>query len=276
MRVLQVLGPFWHVLALTSSPERCAVLRQAGAQPLLGNLDEPATLGRLGRLADAVLHLAPPQASGRRDRRTQALLQALGRGGRVRRLVYCSTTGVYGDCEGAWVDETHPVHPTTERAWRRVDAEAQVRHWGRALGCATTVLRVPGIYASNRPGGHPRERLLKGLPALRESDDVYTNHIHADDLARACVAALMRGKPQRMVNVVDNSEMRLGDYFDLAADLCALPRPPRISRDEAQTVLPTMMMSFMSESRRLHNRRLKDELRLRLRYPTVREGLSSG
>jgi len=144
------------------------------------------------------------------------------------------------------------------------------------LGCATTVLRVPGIYASNRPGGHPRERLLKGLPALRESDDVYTNHIHADDLARACVAALMRGKPQRMVNVVDNSEMRMGDYFDLAADLCALPRPPRISRDEAQTVLPTMMMSFMSESRRLHNRRLKDELRLRLRYPTVREGLSSG
>jgi len=276
MRVLQVLGPFWHVLALTSSPERCAVLRQAGAQPLLGNLDEPATLGRLGRLADAVLHLAPPQASGRRDLRTQALLQALGRGGRVRRLVYCSTTGVYGDCEGAWVDETHPVHPTTERAWRRVDAEAQVRHWGRALGCATTVLRVPGIYASNRPGGHPRERLLKGLPALRESDDVYTNHIHADDLARACVAALMRGRPQRMVNVVDNSEMRMGDYFDLAADLCALPRPPRISRDEAQTVLPTMMMSFMSESRRLHNRRLKDELRLRLRYPTVREGLSSG
>ena len=276
MRVLQVLGPFWHVLALTSSPERCAVLRQAGAQPLLGNLDEPATLGRLGRLADAVLHLAPPQASGRRDLRTQALLQALGRGGRVRRLVYCSTTGVYGDCEGAWVDETHPVHPTTERAWRRVDAEAQVRHWGRALGCATTVLRVPGIYASNRPGGHPRERLLKGLPALRESDDVYTNHIHADDLARACVAALMRGKPQRMVNVVDNSEMRMGDYFDLAADLCGLPRPPRIPRDEAQTVLPTMMMSFMSESRRLHNRRLKDELRLRLRYPTVREGLSSG
>ncbi len=276
MRVLQVLGPFWHVLALTSSPERCAVLRQAGAQPLLGNLDEPATLGRLGRLADAVLHLAPPQASGRRDLRTQALLQALGRGGRVRRLVYCSTTGVYGDCEGAWVDETHPVHPTTERAWRRVDAEAQVRHWGRALGCATTVLRVPGIYASNRPGGHPRERLLKGLPALRASDDVYTNHIHADDLARACVAALMRGRPQRMVNVVDNSEMRMGDYFDLAADLCALPRPPRISRDEAQTVLPTMMMSFMSESRRLHNRRLKDELRLRLRYPTVREGLSSG
>jgi nucleoside-diphosphate-sugar epimerase len=276
MRVLQVLGPFWHVLALTSSPERCAVLRQAGAQPLLGNLDEPATLGRLGRLADAVLHLAPPQASGRRDLRTQALLQALGRGGRVRRLVYCSTTGVYGDCEGDWVDETHPVHPTTERAWRRADAEAQVRHWGRALGCATTVLRVPGIYASNRPGGHPRERLLKGLPALRASDDVYTNHIHADDLARACVAALMRGKPQRMVNVVDNSEMRMGDYFDLAADLCGLPRPPRIPRDEAQTVLPTMMMSFMSESRRLHNRRLKDELRLRLRYPTVREGLSSG
>ena len=273
MRVLQVLGPFWHVLALTSSHERCAVLRQAGAQPLLGNLDEPATLGRLGRLADAVLHLAPPQASGRRDLRTQALLQALGRGGRVRRLVYCSTTGVYGDCEGDWVDETHPVHPTTERAWRRADAEAQVRHWGRALGCATTVLRVPGIYASNRPGGHPRERLLKGLPALRASDDVYTNHIHADDLARAAWLTLWRGGAQRTYHVCDDSDLKMGDYMDLAADLFGLPRPARISRAQAQTDLPPMLLSFMSESRRLDNRRLKKELRLALRYPHVAQGL---
>ena len=276
LRVIRALGPFWHVLALTSSPERCAALRQAGAQPLIGNLDEPATLGRLGRLADAVLHLAPPAPTGSRDLRTQALLRALRRGGRVRRLVYCSTTGVYGDCDGAWVDETRGVDPTSDRAWRRVDAEAQVRHWGRALAGVCSVVRVPGIYASDRPGGHPRERLLKGVPALCEADDVYTNHIHADDLARACVAALMRGRPQRIYHVVDDTELRMGDYFDLAADLSGLHRPPRISRSQAQAELPAMMMSFMSESRRLHNRRLKEELGLRLRYPTVNEGLRHG
>ena len=276
LRVLKALGPFWHVLALTSSPERCAALRAAGAQPLVGDLDEPASLGRLAGLADAVLHLAPPQAAGDRDTRTQALIAALRRGGRVRRLVYCSTTGVYGDCQGAWVDETHPLKPSTERALRRVDAEARVAHYGRSSGCVTTVLRVPGIYATDRPGGHPRDRLLRGTPALRAEDDVYTNHIHADDLARACVAALVRGRPQRAVNVVDDTDLKMGDYFDLAADLCGLQRPPRIARAQAQEVMSPMVLSFMSESRRLRNERLKSELRLRLRYSTVKEGLLQG
>ena len=273
LRVLKRLHGRWHVLALTSSPARREPLRQAGALPLLGNLDDAATLGRLGGLADVVLHLAPPPASGEHDSRTRHLLAALARGGRVRRIVYASTSGVYGDCGGARFDETRAPRPATARARRRVDAEAQLRAFGRRAGVAVSLLRIPGIYASDRDGGHPRERLQRGTPLLRAEDDVYTNHIHADDLARACVAALHHALPQRAVHVSDDTELRMGEYFDLAATLCGLPRAPRISRAEAATQLSPMQLSFMSESRRLDNRRLKRELKLRLRYPTVAEGL---
>jgi len=273
LRVLRLLRGRWRALALTSSPQRFAELRAAGALPLAGNLDDAATLARIGVLADAVLHLAPPPAQGAQDSRTAHLLQALARGGRVKRIVYGSTTGVYGDAGGALFDETRPVAPATDRARRRVDAEQRLRAFGREFGVVVTLLRIPGIYAADRPGGHPRERLARGTPVLRAEDDVHTNHIHADDLARACVAALFHGRPQRIVHVCDDTELTMGDYFDLAADLGGLPRPPRISRAEAATRLSTMQLSFMSESRRLLNRRLKAELRLRLRYPTVEEGL---
>jgi nucleoside-diphosphate-sugar epimerase len=151
-----------------------------------------------------------------------------------------------------------------------------VRHFGRRTGARVTVLRIPGIYASDREGGHPRERLLRGAPVLVPADDVHTNHIHADDLARACVAALLRGLPQRVLHASDDTELKMGDYFDLAADLCGLPHPPRITRAEAASVMGAMQLSFMSESRRLDNSRLKSELGLRLKHPTVREGLLNG
>jgi nucleoside-diphosphate-sugar epimerase len=230
-------------------------------------------LGRLGGRADAVLHLAPPPARGEQDTRTRHLQRALARGGRVRRIVYASTSGVYGDCDGQRFDETRRLQPATARARRRVDAEAWLRWYGRVAGVVVSVLRIPGIYATDRAGGHPRERLMRGTPVLRAQDDVYTNHIHADDLARACVAALQRAAPQRVLHVCDDTELRMGEFFDLAADLCGLPRPPRISRVEAATQLSPMQLSFMRESRRLDNQRMKRELKLRLRYPTVAEGL---
>ena len=273
MRVLRLLRPRWKVLALTSSAERVPMLREAGALPLLGNLDAPGSLGRLAVVAERVLHLAPPQAHGAHDQRTRHLLQVLARGGRVQRLVYASTSGVYGDAQGAVFDETRAVHPATDRARRRVDAEAQVRAFGRRSGAGVSVLRIPGIYAADREGGHPRDRLLRGTPVLVAGDDVHTNHIHADDLARACVAALLHGAAQRTYHASDDTDLKMGDYFDLAADLCSLPRPPRVSRTEASQTFSPVMLSFMSESRRLINQRLKTELGLKLRYPTVREGL---
>jgi nucleoside-diphosphate-sugar epimerase len=273
LRVARLLRGRWRLLALTSSPQRVPLLRAAGVVPLVGDLADRTQLMRLGGLADAVLHLAPPPAEGDVDSHTRHLLQALARGARVRRIVYGSTTGVYGDRGGAWLDETAPTAPATARARRRVDAEKRLRWHGRAFGVAVTLLRIPGIYAADRPGGHPVERVKQGLPVLRAEDDVYTNHIHADDLARACVAALYRGRPQRVVHASDDTQLKMGDYFALAAELAGLPRPPRISRAEAQVTMSPQRLSFMSESRRLHNRRLKRELRLTLRYPTVREGL---
>jgi len=275
LRVVRLLVPRWRVLALTSSPQRVPALRAAGAVPLVGNLDDAASLGRLGALAAHVLHLAPPPAEGEGDPRTARLVRALARGGRVQRLVYASTSGVYGDCGGERIDETRAARPQTARARRRCDAEARLRWFGRAVGVAVTILRVPGIYAADRDGGHPRDRLLRGTPVLAAADDVYTNHIHADDLARACVAALLRGAPQRVVHASDDTELKMGDYFDLAADLEGLPRPPRVARADASDRLSPLQLSFMGESRRLDNRRLKQELRLKLRHPTVREGLGA-
>ncbi len=280
LRAARLLGPSrrLRVFALTSSPERVPDLRARGITPLQGDLDAAGDLRRLAGLATRVLHLAPPPstelADWRLDTRTRALVRALAQRSLPAALVYGSTSGVYGDAQGRWVSEATPARPLTPRAWRRADAEASVHWLGRATGVRTTALRIPGIYAPDRPGGTPRERLQRGTPVLRAEDDVYTSHIHADDLARACVLALWRGRPQRNVNVVDDTELRMGDYFDFAADLYGLPRPPRVARDAASDQLPLVLLSFMSESRRLRNRRMKDELRLRLRFPTVAQGLA--
>ena len=273
LRVAAALSSRTRVLALRSSAARLPELRSRGIVPLLGNLDRTTSLARLAGLATRVVYLAPPPSEGWTDPRVSALLRALRLRAVPLQLVYGSTSGVYGDCQGAWVDETRASQASTPRAQRRVDAEAQVRFFGRSTGASVQLLRIPGIYAPDRDGGTPRARLQKGTPVLCAADDVYTNHIHADDLARACVAALWKGKPQRRYNVCDDTVLKMGDYFDLAADLYQLPRPPRVARDSAQQQLPAMLLSFMSESRRLHNRRMKQELGLRLRYPTVAEGL---
>ena len=188
------------------------------------------------------------------------------------------TTGVYGDRQGALTDETCPVHPHTARAKRRVASEQTLRRWRRGrsragLGDTPTggILRVPGIYAADRL---PTDRLRSGTPALRPEDDTWTNHIHADDLARACQLALWRGKPQRSYNVNDDTQLRMGDYFDQAASVLGLPKPARISRAQAQTELPAMQLSFMSESRRMVNTRMKRELRLQLRFAHIKNGLA--
>lgn len=277
LRVARLLAPRVNLLALSSSPERRPELRAQNIKPLAGNLDQPATLRRLAGLATRVIHLAPPPGENlpdwRRDPRTLALLRALRLRSLPQSLVYGSTSGVYGDCRGEWAKETRPVNPHTPRAQRRVDAEQQLRFFGRSSGARVHTLRIPGIYAPDREGGTPRGRLLKGTPVLAPADDVFTNHIHAGDLARACIAALWRGKPQRTTNASDDTELKMGDYFDLAADLYQLPRPPRVARSTAQDELPLVLLSFMSESRRLDNTRLKQELRLRLHYPTVETGL---
>jgi nucleoside-diphosphate-sugar epimerase len=273
LRLAQQLTQRVRVLALTSSSDRLDALRAAGIVPLLGDLDAPPALHRLAGLAQRIVHLAPPPSAGVHDTRTRALVQALWSRTKPCMLVYASTSGVYGDCQGASVAETRAVQPATARALRRVDAEHWVRYWARATHTSACVLRIPGIYAPNREGGTPRTRLQQGLPVLEATHDVYTNHIHADDLTRAVLRALWCGKPQRAYNINDDTVLKMGDYFDLAARIYGLPLPARIAPAHAGDFLTPMQLSFMRESRRMVNTRMKAELGLQLRYPTVEQGL---
>jgi nucleoside-diphosphate-sugar epimerase len=225
---------------LPASVEVRAVSRSTGF-----DLDLPDTLAPLvdsAGWADTVLHCAPPPSEGTTDPRIASLLAVL-EAGRIlpSRIVYISTSGVYGDCGGAWVDETRPVNPQTARAVRRVDAETQLLTWG--------------------------------TPVLTDRDDVYTNHIHADDLALIALEALQPGAPAGIYNASDDTRMKMGEWFDLVADRLGLARPPRVSRAEAAKRIPAASLSFMSESRRLSNRKIKEVLGVTLAYPTVFEGV---
>jgi nucleoside-diphosphate-sugar epimerase len=271
-RTLPRLLGRYRVFALLRDPAQCAWWRQAGATPLLADLDRADSLKRIAGLADLVLHFAPPP-NAPVDTRTGRLLAALGKGKSLpQRLVYISTSGVYGDCAGARIDETRALHPGTARAVRRVDAERRLRRFGRQRGVVVSILRAPGIYAADRL---PIERLRQGTPALCATDDVFTNHIHADDLAMLACAALRYGRPNRAYNATDDSAMKMGDYFDLVADRFGLPRAPRLSRAEAGLALSPLQLSFLSESRRLVNQRIKKELRAKLRYPHVEDGIEA-
>jgi nucleoside-diphosphate-sugar epimerase len=263
-RLVQRYAGQARFVGLIRRPERAAELRALGVIPHVGDLDDPASLRRLPRV-DGVLHLAPPPAEGKTDPRTTHLLHALSRHGRPGALVYISTSGVYGDCGGNWVSETRSVAPVNGRALRRVDAERQLRRWGEKLGVQVSILRAPGIYAADRL---PLERIKRGTPALIAKDDSYTNHIHADDLARLTWAALFRGRSQRIYHAVDAHPLKMGDWFDSCADAFGLPRPPRINRAEAEKVLSEALLSFLRESRQLSNARTARELRLKYRYPT--------
>lgn len=271
-RILSQLAPRARVYALLRDAGRAAAWRNAGATPILADLDNRASLTRLAGLADCVLHLAPPPGTGKRDTRTRNLLAALSKGKSLpRSLIYVSTTGVYGDCSGALIDETRRLKPESDRAGRRVDAERCLRAWGARNGVSVSILRAPGIYAADRL---PLERLHKGTPALVEEDDVFTNHVHAEDLAAACIAAMRLGRSNRTYNVVDDTDLTMASYFDSVAVAFGLPKPPRLTRRDAEKMLSPVQMSFMRESRRIGNRRLKTELNLRLAFPSVDDGIA--
>jgi nucleoside-diphosphate-sugar epimerase len=267
MRLLPLLCPRFRVFAVTRDAARAANLRAAGAVPVVADLDQPASLARLRGLAPYVVHLAPPRAEGAFDVRTRNVTAILPEGAH---LVYVSTSGVYGDCGGALVDETRLVAPRNARAARRVDAERVLRSWAVRTGGSAAILRVPGIYAADRL---PLKRLHEGTPALRAEDDVYTNHIQADDLARIVALALFRARPGRVYHAADDTRLKMGDYFDAVADAYGLQRPPRLAREALRAAVSPMLLSFMSESRRLDNTRMRRELGVRLRYPDVHRAL---
>lgn len=237
------------------------------------DLDNRRSVKRIRALGQRVLIFAPPADSktDTRDLRVRRLTSQLRLNQRTPKLVYMSTTGVYGNANGAVVTETSRCLTQQPRSLRRIDAERQCRLLG------AHVLRAPGIYAGDRL---PLERLRTQLPALRQEEDVTTNHIHADDLAEISWLACFRGRPGRITNTVDQTSMKTGDYFDLIADAKGFPRPPRVSRAEMESLaqqgrVSAMMMSFLKDSRQVRTVRLERELGARLRYPTVHHTLTN-
>jgi nucleoside-diphosphate-sugar epimerase len=269
-RTIPLLAGHYRIYALVRNDAHKAGLRGQGVTPVSGDLDDRAKLSRIAGLADVVLHLAPPDA-GEYDNRTRHLLAALSKSVLPRHFIYISTSGVYGDCSGARVNETHPLNPQSARAQRRVDAELQIRKWASRNGVKASILRVPGIYAEDRM---PLDRLRISMPSIEAEEDSYTNHIHADDLARIIIAALHHGKPNRVYHASDDSQMKMGDYLDAVADAHRLRHPPRVTRAKAQRLLPDSLLSFMNESRQLNNERMKKELKVTLSYPTVADMLA--
>jgi nucleoside-diphosphate-sugar epimerase len=272
LRAANLFGWRLRLYGTTRNAERLPVIRAAHAVPQKLDWTNLQQARRVAAVAQYVIVLAPPPNQGNNDPGSNALAKALAwagaksAGARVRAVSYISTTGVYGDCAGRVIDELEPLKPNTDRARRRVAAETLWHQFCKKRGVRLAVLRAPGIYAQDRL---PLERLRAATPALQASEDVYTNHIHAQDLAQVSLAAVLRVKGRRNFNATDGAHLKMGEYFDKIAKHFGLPLPPRLSYADLQAQVSPMMLSFMSESRRVDGRRLLKQLHLRLRYPTV-------
>ena len=261
-----------YVRALARSATSAERLRALAIDPVAGDLDDPGSLQDLPIARACVYYFAPPPPRGISDPRIDAFLQTVKAREQPQRLVLMSTTGVYGDCGGQWVDEQRPPHPQTDRARRRLAAEQAVQAWAEGTGASIVILRVSGIYG---PGRLPIERLKKRLPVLNEEQSPWSNRIHVDDLASACVAAADCGGPGRVYNISDGQPTTMTDYFNCVAEAVNLARPPQIGLKQAKSILSPEMLSYLSESRRVDNTRMRAELGVILRYPTLAAGLAA-
>jgi len=261
-----------QVAALARSDAAAVRLQGFGIEPVPGDLDELASLASLPVAGKLIFYLAPPPGGGPLDTRMRNFCAALERVQAPARVVYVSTSGVYGDCGGAWVTEQTPVNPQTSRARRRLDAETVLLHWAKPRGVAVVTLRVTGIYG---PGRLPLARLQQGHPVLCEAESPPTNRIHADDLALVCLAAAEKGVDGEVFNVSDGHPGTMTQYFNAVADMLGLPRPPQVTMAEAREVMTPMMLSYLTETRRMDNRRMLERLGITLRYPDLESGLKN-
>ena len=238
-----------------------------GVDWIEGDLDMPLNL-RVPPV-DVIFHLAPPPPSGQTDPRCQNLLGCIKQA--PKRLVLLSTTAVYGDCQGDWIDEQQPTDPQTDRGLRRLRAEQAVRDWCQENKVPWVILRVGGIYGPERL---PRGRLEKGIAVLQEDQSPYTNRIHEDDLAQICYQAASHGPDNEIYNVSDGHPGTMTQYFKDIARALHLPSPPEIDREEANRQLSAGMLSYLKESRRINNEKMLQQLDVSLRYPTLADGLA--
>lgn len=267
----------WHargatVIGIVRHAAKAAELRAIGIEVVRADLDRPETLKQIDFSSSLLYYFAPPAPAGANDVRMRAFLDLLAEGRIPQKIVYISTTGVYGDQNGAWVNEDSEVAPQSARGRRRLDAENALGAWGRQQPAAVVILRVPGIYG---PGRLPVDAIRSRRPVVQESECGFTNRIHADDLAQACIAAADHGRADTIYNVSDGNPGTMTDYFNRVADALGLCRPPIVSRAEAARVLSAEMLSYLDESRRIDNRRMLAELKVTLRYPDLETGLKA-
>ena len=261
------------VVGIVRSDDSAAAVEATGARVVQLDLtrDPLDALTGFGLRGERVFHFAPPPGDGDGDPLTARLVEVFDREGPPKRLVYIGTTGVYGDCGGAWVNEDRPPRPVASRARRRWDAEQRLRAWSDASGADLVILRVAGIYACDRL---PLERIRSGQPVVRADEAPWTNRIHAQDLLAVCIAAMERAPAGGLYNVSDGHPSTMTDYFHRVADAAGLSRPDEIPLAEAPGKVSPGMLSYLAESRRLDNRRMLSELGLTLRYPELAVGLA--
>ncbi len=234
------------------------------------NLDKPYQFSNEQFKGANIYYFAPPPSTGKTDPRLESFLQTIG--DQAERIVLISTTGVYGDSRGEWIDENTPTNPKADRAHRRLSAEQSLITWANKHNKQFMILRVPGIYAEDRL---PLARLKKGLAVVNENEAGWTNRIHADDLAQACKAAMeCKEHTNQIINVTDGNPSSMTDYFNQVADYAKLPRPPQISMKEAEATLSEGMASYLKESRRIKNNKMLNTLKITLKYPTLESALS--
>ncbi|MDH3997247.1 MAG: SDR family oxidoreductase [Desulfuromonadales bacterium] len=258
------------VSALARSEESAARLRSYGIEPILGNLDDADSLAVLPTAGKLVLYMAPPPGGGPIDGRIRNFCAAVDKANAPKRVVYISTSGVYGDCGGAMVTEATPINPQTSRAQRRADAEQTLTVWGEQYSVPIVILRVTGIYG---PGRLPLARVQQGHPVLCEAESPPTNRIHADDLATVCVAAAEKAAAGDIYNISDGQPGTMTQYFSAIAALLDLPQPQQISMEEAKQVMNPMMLSYLTESRRMDSKKMFEKLGVTLQYPNLESGL---
>ncbi|MEM7209355.1 MAG: SDR family oxidoreductase [Pseudomonadota bacterium] len=266
-----------HALRRDGSSVQCFTASQASADDLTAqgldvavcDLDSNDLSIHLGQ-TETLYYLAPPPSTGQLDSRSRAAVAAI-EGDGLKRVVLISTTGVYGDCGGDWVDEARPLNPSVDRARRRVDSESVWQAWAHEQNVEISILRVAGIYAADRL---PRKRLESGEPVLALDESPFSNRVHADDLVQICMAAA-RSKSTGVFNVADDAPTTMSDYFMRVADALGLVRPIEISRAQAEQRFSDRMMSYLSESRRIDNGKLKRDLGVTLQYPNLDSGLNA-
>lgn len=241
-----------------------------GTQHYTGNLDDSKTLHGLPTRGASVIYLAPPPGGGNQESRVVNFLAAIPAGEEPAKIVYISTSGVYGDCGGDVVTEQTEPNPQTSRGKRRLHGEQLFLAWGRDRTVLVVILRVTAIYALDRL---PVTQLTSGQPVLREEEAHPSNRIHADDLSRICLAALEKGKDGDIFNVSDGSSVTMTGYFNAAADALGLPRPPQVTMEEARRVMTPLMISYFSESRVVDSSKMLRELGITLLYPDLEAGL---